>query len=187
MLILTNRKVHILAAEVTEKRQSTAMSKRFLLMLVLGVSFTASAHAVVVEKIAAVVNDRVITMTDLEEEAAVRKQSGESADMPAVLDFIIERELVSAEAGRLGLTVTINEVTNAVLLFEETFPSRNEFDRFLELYELDIQDLSRRFATSIAVDKVRQQKEAVSTGRYEKWLIDARKKADIKIMRVDSQ
>ncbi|MDO8446407.1 MAG: SurA N-terminal domain-containing protein [Deltaproteobacteria bacterium] len=148
---------------------------------------TASSHAEVVERIAAVVNNDVITMTDLEEEAAVRKQSGDSADMPAVLDFIIERELVSAEAGRLGLTVTINEVTNAVLLFEETFPSRNEFDRFLELYELDIQDLSRRFASSIAVDKVRQQKEAVSTGRYEKWLMEARKKADIKIMRVDSQ
>lgn len=155
-------------------------------ILVIIVLITA-AHAEVIEKIAAVVNDKVITMTDLEEEAAVRKQSGESADMAAVLDFIIERELVSAEAGRLGLTVTINEVTNAVLLFEETFPSRNEFDRFLELYELDIQDLSRRFASSIAVDKVRQQKEAVSTGRYEKWLIDARKKADIKIMRVDSQ
>src|SRR3989304_1159798 len=158
------------------------MLKYVLQTILVIIVLITSAHAEVIEKIAAVVNDKVITMTDLEEETAVRKQSGEKIDEAAVLDFIIERELVSAEAGRLGLAVTINEVTDAVLLFEETFPSRNEFDRFLELYELDVQGLSRRFASSIAVDKVRQQKEAVSAGRYEKWLTEARKKANIKIL-----
>jgi len=158
------------------------MLKYVLQTILVIIVLITSAHAEVIEKIAAVVNDKVITMTDLEEETAVRKQSGENIDEAAVLDFIIERELVSAEAGRLGLAVTINEVTDAVLLFEETFPSRNEFDRFLELYELDVQGLSRRFASSIAVDKVRQQKEAVSAGRYEKWLTEARKKANIKIL-----
>jgi len=124
------------------------MLKYVLQTILVIIVLITSAHAEVIEKIAAVVNDKVITMTDLEEETAVRKQSGENIDEAAVLDFIIERELVSAEAGRLGLAVTINEVTDAVLLFEETFPSRNEFDRFLELYELDVQGLSRRFASS---------------------------------------
>ena len=98
------------------------MLKYVLQTILVIIVLITSAHAEVIEKIAAVVNDKVITMTDLEEETAVRKQSGENIDEAAVLDFIIERELVSAEAGRLGLAVTINEVTDAVLLFEETFP-----------------------------------------------------------------
>lgn len=142
----------------------------------------ASGHAETIEKIVAVVNDKVITMSDLEEEVAIRRQLGEGAEKGAVLNSVIDAEIVSIEAGRLGIAVTMDEVTTAVLHFEETFSSKEEFNRFLDIYELNIQDLSRRFAISISVNKVREQKEAISLGRYEKWLTEARKKADIRIM-----
>ncbi|MBI4746811.1 MAG: SurA N-terminal domain-containing protein [Deltaproteobacteria bacterium] len=153
---------------------------RSLLIFILAASLSVTADAEVVERIVAVVNDKVITMSDLEEETAIRRQFGFSADKAEVLNYLIEREIVSAEAGRLGLTVTMDDVTKEIVRFEETFPSRSEFNLFLESYELDIKDLSRRFASSIAVDKVREQKEGTSAGRYDKWLSEAKKKADIK-------
>jgi hypothetical protein len=121
-------------------------------------------------------------MSDLKEEMALRSQFGVSADKAEVLNYLVEREIVSAEAGRLGLTITMDDVTKEIVRFEETFSSRSEFNRFLETYELSIRDLSRRFASSIAVDKVRQQKEGTSAGKYDKWLSEEKKKADIKIV-----
>jgi len=155
---------------------------RTLLILILAASLPVAVDAEVVERIAAVVNDKVITMGDLKEEMAIRRQFGVSADKAEVLNYLIEREIVSDEAGRLGLTITMDDVTKEIVRFEETFPSRSEFNLFLESYELDLKDLSRKFASSIAVYKVREQKEGTSAGRYDKWLSEAKKKADIKIL-----
>lgn len=163
------------------------MLKRTLFILIIAVSFPVAVYAEVVERIVAVVNDKVITMSDLKEEMAIRRQFGGSADRAEVLDYMIEREIASAEAGRLGLTITMDDVTKEIVRFEETFPSRSEFNSFLESYELSIHDLSRRFVSSIAVDRVRQQKEGTSAGRYDKWLSEAKKKADIRIVGVDGQ
>ncbi|MEK6725348.1 MAG: SurA N-terminal domain-containing protein [Deltaproteobacteria bacterium] len=155
---------------------------RALLICILAASFPLAVDAEVVERIVAVVNDKVITMSDLKEETAIRSQFGVSADKAEVLNYLIEREIVSAEAGRLGLTITMDDVTKEIVRFEESFPSRSEFNRFLETYELSIQDLSRSFASSVAAYKVREQKEGTSAGRYDKWLSEAKKKADIRIV-----
>lgn len=158
------------------------MSKYSILTFILAIALSASGRAEIVERIAAVVNDKVITMSDMEEETAIRRQMGTVADKAAVLDSMIERYIVSVEANRLGITVTMDEVGREIVSFENTFPSGEEFKRFLETYEMSIQDLSKRFASSIAVLKVRQQKDAVTAGRYEKWLDEAKKKAEIRIL-----
>lgn len=158
------------------------MNRNILLMIFFLSALTAVTYAEVIEGIAAVVNDRVLTLTDLEEEFAIRKQLGDSVDKAAVIDSLIEREVVSDEAGRLGLTAAMDEVSREIIRFEGTFPSKEEFNRFLSAYELDLQELSRRFASYIATSKVRQQKEAISPGRYEKWLEEAKKKGDIRIV-----
>ena len=158
------------------------MLKHILLILIIALYLPVAVDAEVVERIVAVVNDKVITMSDLKEEMAIRGQFGVSADRTEALNYLIEREIVSAEAGRLGLTITMDDVTKEIVRFEETFPSKSEFNLFLESYELSIQDLSRRFASSIAADKVREQKEGTSAGRYDKWLSEAKKKGDIKIL-----
>ncbi|MBF8250702.1 MAG: Chaperone SurA [Deltaproteobacteria bacterium] len=163
------------------------MFRHTLLILIIAASLSVAVDAEVVERIVAVVNDKVITMSDLKEEMAIRRQFGVSADKAEALSYLIEREIVSAEAGRLGLTITMDDVTKEIVRFEETFLSRSEFALFLETYELDLKDLSRKFASSIVVDKVREQKEGTSAGRYDKWLSEAKKKADIRILRVDGQ
>ena len=158
------------------------MAKNTLLTLFFVFLIAATANAEVVEKIVAVVSDKVITLSDLEEEAAIERQLGNTADKAKILDHMIEKEIVSAEAGRLGLTVVMDEVSREIVRFEGTFPSREAFNRFLSAYELDLQELSRRFASYIAVSKVRQQKEAISPDRYEKWLAEMKKKVDIRIV-----
>lgn len=158
------------------------MLRNSSLTLILMLVFAASGHAVVLEKIAAVVNERIITVSDLEDEMAISRHLGETLDKPQVIDVMIERELVAKEAGRLGIAISVDEITMSVLHFEETFPSKDEFDRFLKRYELNLKDLTSRFSMSIVVDKVRQQKDAISAGRYEKWLDEARKKSDVKIV-----
>lgn len=158
------------------------MNKNILFPIFLAFAITAVVYAEVVEKTVAIVNDKVITLSDLEEESAIERQLGNTADKTGILDSMIEKEIVSAEAGRIGLTVAMDEVSREIIRFEGTFPSKEDFDRFLSAYELDLQELSRRFASYIAVSKVRQQKEAISPDRYEKWLAEAKKKADIRIV-----
>lgn len=97
------------------------MLKRTLFILIIAVSFPVAVYAEVVERIVAVVNDKVITMSDLKEEMAIRRQFGGSADRAEVLDYMIEREIASAEAGRLGLTITMDDVTKEIVRFEEHF------------------------------------------------------------------
>lgn len=158
------------------------MTKNTLRTLFFVFLIAATANAEVIEKILAVVSDKVITLSDLEEEAAIERQLGNTADKAKILDYMIEKEIVSAEAGRVGLTVAMDEVSREIVRFEGTFPSKEEFNRFMSAYELDLQELSRRFASYIAVSKVRQQKEAISPDRYEKWLAEAKKKTDIRIV-----
>jgi hypothetical protein len=158
------------------------MLKYTLLTLILVAAFTPPGHTEVIERIEAVVNEKAITKSDLDEEMAIRRQLGEGVERKRVLDSIIEWELVSKEAGRLGITVSVEEVTGEMLRFEGTFPSKDEFKSFLDSYELNVKDLSRRFAASIAVEKVRRQKEGISPGRYEKWLSDIMRRSDIRII-----
>lgn len=158
------------------------MLKRTLLILLLASFFPMAVNAEVVERIVAVVNNRAITLTDLEDEVVILTQLGISVDRPELLNTMIDRMITNAEAGRLGLTITMDEVTREIVRFEETFPSRSDFHLFLKKHELDVKDLSRRFASSIAFERVREQKSGVSEGRYEKWLSEAKKKTDIKIL-----
>ena len=158
------------------------MNRNLLFSILFVSALTAVTYAEVIERVVAVVNDRVITLSDLEEEVAIERQLGNTADKAGILDHMIEKEIVSAEAGRVGLTVSMDEVSREIVRFEGTFPSREGFDRFLNAYELDLKELSRRFASYLAVSKIRQQKEAISPDRYEKWLVDAKKKADIRIV-----
>ena len=159
------------------------MLKYQFLAIIIMAMLVVPGRAEVVERIIAVVNDKVITMSDLEDEMAIRGQFGGTVNKSEILEYMIEREIDSAEASRLGISITMDDVTKEIVRFEDTFPSRSEFNMFLEKYDMSIKDLSRNFASSIAVEKVRQQKEGTSSGRYNKWLTEAKKKADIKILK----
>ena len=90
------------------------------LLTVLGqVGTVAVAHAEVVDRIVAVVNDDIITMSELQNMAkTIEAQSGVKAN-PAedkklqreMLEALIDRKLAKAEAKRRGIAVTNKEVT----------------------------------------------------------------------------
>lgn len=76
-----------------------------------------TAGAVVIDGVAAVVNGRVITQSEVAEAAAFKERTGEARGEEArkrALDSLIEKALVEAEAERLGVRVTDEEVEKAI-------------------------------------------------------------------------
>jgi peptidyl-prolyl cis-trans isomerase SurA len=93
---------------------------RYLIIFIslIGILFTntmpgAANEPVVVDRVVAVVNDEVITMSDLQRELAAKKSSAADDDQ-LVLEDMIDRKLQMAAAKRVGVDVTDNELADAV-------------------------------------------------------------------------
>jgi peptidyl-prolyl cis-trans isomerase SurA len=85
---------------------------------VLGIflSFTMQSTAsgsVVVDRVVAVVNDEIITMSDLQREEAMKKHDAKQDDR-LVLEDMIDRKLQMAAAKRVGMDVTDKELDEAL-------------------------------------------------------------------------
>jgi peptidyl-prolyl cis-trans isomerase SurA len=72
-----------------------------------------AAGSVVVDRVVAVVNDEIITMSDLQREAALKK-SGAAQDDRLVLEDMINRKLQMAVAKRTGMDMSDKELAEAV-------------------------------------------------------------------------
>ncbi len=85
------------------------------------------AHADVVDRIVAIVNDDIITLVQLDREAAPYVKNIESSSYPdekkqqmikdlkkKILNALIDQSLTHQEAGRYHINVSDNEITNAV-------------------------------------------------------------------------
>lgn len=83
---------------------------------------TASA-SVVVDRVVAVVNNEIITLSDLQREAALRKTKGKEDDR-TLLEDMIDRKLQMAAAKRAGMDVTDKELADAIA----DIMKRNSFD-----------------------------------------------------------
>jgi peptidyl-prolyl cis-trans isomerase SurA len=86
---------------------------------VLGIflSFTMQSTAsgsVVVDRVVAVVNDEIITMSDLQREEAIKKHDAKQDDR-LVLEDMIDRKLQMAAAKRVGMDVTDKELDDALV------------------------------------------------------------------------
>jgi peptidyl-prolyl cis-trans isomerase SurA len=93
---------------------------RYLIIFIslIGILFTntmpgAANEPVVVDRVVAVVNNEVITMSDLQRELAAKKSSAADDDQ-LVLEDMIDRKLQMAAAKRVGVDVTDNELADAV-------------------------------------------------------------------------
>jgi peptidyl-prolyl cis-trans isomerase SurA len=93
----------------------------FATLLAQGRSSAASA-SVVVDRVIAVVNDEIITMSDLQREAG---KTADKIDERLLLEDMINRKLQMAAAKRAGMDVTEKEVSDAV----EDIMKRNSLDR----------------------------------------------------------
>jgi peptidyl-prolyl cis-trans isomerase SurA len=87
-------------------------------------TFHASADAsVVVDRVVAVVNGEIITLSDLQREEALRKTEGKQ-DVRLLLEDMIDRKLQMTQAKRAGLDVTDKELNDAIADIKK----RNSFD-----------------------------------------------------------
>lgn len=101
--------------------------KRWLLFSCLFILSSAPAVAVTVDGLAAVVDDQVITRSELREALSLEERAGQVSGPDAksrVLEELIEKVLVEREAKRLGISITDEEVLQAV----EEIRTRNGLD-----------------------------------------------------------
>lgn len=140
-------------------------------MLVVFLSFSLEGTAsgsVVVDRVIAVVNDEIITMSDLQREEALNKKNDGKQDDRLVLEDMIDRKLQMAAAKRAGMDVTDKELTDAIAdIMKRNNMDSKQFDAALakegltpEQYKAELREqmtLSRMFnkhvRSGIAVDE----------------------------------
>jgi peptidyl-prolyl cis-trans isomerase SurA len=159
-----------------KKRVFTAVAA---LVFVFACGFQSMARgSVVVDRVVAVVNDDIITLSDLQREEALKKNNGK-IDPRLVLEDMIDRTLQMEAAKREGMEVTDKELDDAIADIEK----RNNLDSgqfeaalakeglTLEQYRVELREqitLSRVFnkfvRSGIVID------EAEARAHYERYL-----------------
>ncbi len=122
----------------------------------------------VLDKVVAVVNDEVITQSELDQFLAPiydqyksnNLSQGELASKmnearQSLLNQLIEDKLVYQEAKRLGVQVTEEEVTARLNEFKEKFKS-DDFEKLLVSQGLTISKLRDRYREQLAIQKLHQ-------------------------------
>jgi len=144
-----------------------------LLAMLLAFSLQGTASgSVVVDRVVAIVNDEIITMSDLEREIATNKKTDGKQDERVVLEDMIDRKLQMASAKRVGMDVTDKELTEAVAdIMKRNTMDTKQFEAALakegltlDQYKAELREqmtLSRMFnkyvRTGLAVDEAEAQ------------------------------
>lgn len=130
------------------------------LMLVLGIAAPAT-RAEVVNKIVAVVGDRIITLNELEQACASQEsnlgETGSTAklDRKEVLERMIEKLLVDQEVKRQGVAVTNQEIEQAIDKKRQQLGlSQAEFYRALREQGMSIDDYREQVRQSLGMAKL---------------------------------
>jgi peptidyl-prolyl cis-trans isomerase SurA len=141
------------------------------MLLAFSLQGTASG-SVVVDRVVAIVNDEIITMSDLEREIATNKKTDGKQDERVVLEDMIDRKLQMASAKRVGMDVTDKELTEAVAdIMKRNTMDAKQFEAALakegltlDQYKAELREqmtLSRMFnkyvRTGLAVDEAEAQ------------------------------
>lgn len=116
-----------------------------------------SNSAELVDKIVAVVNDDVITLSDLNEMAAKINSSPDAPqeDQKAILDQMVELKLLEQEAKKLGISVTEKEVDTALEGVKNQFNLTDEqMDEVLKKRNLTPQAFRDQWRIQILGNKV---------------------------------
>ena len=123
-----------------------------MLLLVIFIIFfnTSFSDAMVVERIAAVVNNRVITLSTLNAATELRKAdiqieediSDEDLIRKKVLWELIDRSLIINEAEKFGMTkIPDAEITEALEEIKKAYPTEVEFEKALSRWGMNTEDL----------------------------------------------
>ncbi|MBI4550526.1 MAG: peptidylprolyl isomerase [Candidatus Omnitrophica bacterium] len=133
-----------------------------------GMPGTRPLRAEMLDKVAAIVNDEVITQSELDQllltvyqqyrqafagEELVRKMN--EARM-TLLQQMIEDKLVYQESQRLKVTVSEEEIKERLEEFKGRFPNEDEFEKILARQGLTLTKLRERYREQIAIRKLQQ-------------------------------
>lgn len=141
----------------------------FRIIVVAGAVATAvpAQAGIMIDRVVAVVNDDIVTMSDLQKEVAARAQeilgSLQGKELEAakkrvsrdILNLLVERHLQLGLAKRRGVGVSDDEVTNAI----EDVKKKNDFDdealaKALEAKGMTLADYRKTLREEIIVNKL---------------------------------
>lgn len=138
------------------------------------------SQAETVDRIAATVNDEVITLSEIREKAIA-----ENRDERAVLDGMINRVLLLSEAKRLGIA-GIEENENIII---NNFIERRikafvliSMEKSREFYEKHKEEFKDKDFSEVRDEINLYLVEEETNKRLKEFLAEARKKADIRIL-----
>jgi len=94
------------------KKVVLSITVSFVLLLMYGLQNRVSG-SVIVDRVIAIVNDEIITLSDLQREEALKK-SDAKVDEHLLLEDMIDRKLQMAAAKRAGMDVTDKELADAI-------------------------------------------------------------------------
>ncbi len=135
--------------------------KRYIVTFisVIGVIFTsampgAASGSVVVDRVVAVVNDEIITMSELQREAAVIKHSA-ARDDQLVLEDMIDRKLQMAAAKQAGVDVSDEEIVNAVAdIMQRNNLDTRQFEKALAKEGLTLEQYKAELREQITLSRL---------------------------------
>jgi len=148
-------------------KSMTKTEGRLLLALVavlIQLTLAGTGVAEVVDRIVAVVNNEIITMSELQNMAkTIEAQSGVKPTGPdqkkmqsEMLEALIDRKLAKAEAQRRGITLTDKEVDEAVTRFKQrsNIPDDETFAKGLSQAGLSLKEFRQQLADQMIQERL---------------------------------
>jgi parvulin-like peptidyl-prolyl isomerase len=147
-------------------RRSLFLAAVFLMVCLLPSSDGLSGD--VLDRVVAVVNDQVITQSELDQlivpvyEQYKTQYKGENLMIKmdqvrqSLLHQLIEDKLVYLEAERLGVQVTEEEVNARLEELKHQFSNNQEFEDFMSTRGLTVSKLKQRYREHLAIQKLHQ-------------------------------
>jgi peptidyl-prolyl cis-trans isomerase SurA len=138
----------------------------FFLFLIL---IPTLSEAVIIDRIVAVVNDEIITLSEIDEveymliNGALKTDKGKMTGIPdrktikkKILDQFIEKKLQLQEADRLKIKATDENINNAIQEIKDknNIADDRELEESLQLQGLTLEDLRRQIGERIKVAKL---------------------------------
>lgn len=137
-----------------------------ILFLALMIVFPAYVYAQVVNKVAAVVNDEIITQQDVDQLKAVlyaqyvQEYQGEELLKKMeeldkdLLKQMIDDKLILSRAKELSIRVSDEEINDRLKYIKNNFPSEQAFNETLETQGITVANLKDRYRDQILMKKV---------------------------------
>lgn len=137
-------------------------------LIVISVGSTSAAAKEMLDRIVAVVNDEVITQSELDRQLAPVYQSFKEQYKGAefftqmskarvqILNQMVEDKLVLQEARKKNIQISKQDVDRKLAEFKERFKSVNDFQRFLDSQGVTLNKMKERYRDMLMIQRMHQ-------------------------------